>query len=203
MNVISDQGFVLKTVSYGDSDLIVSLLTKDSGLVNAFVRGAKNSKKRFGGGVLQPPHLIDFLASSKKSQDTESLTYLREASLLNDFTSIRSQYLSLNVLSMMIKTFLSGEDLQKEHFNLFGHGLVSLSKTTDYRRFFSHFIARYLVLEGVLPSDPVLAKLISLPLKEHANLSEETVKTVNQEAAVASHYLHSYINTKVEFKWPK
>lgn len=203
MNAITDQGFVLKTVSYGDSDLIVSLLTKENGMVKAFVRGAKNSKKRFGGGVLQPPHLIDFLASSKKSIDTESLTHLREASLLKDFAVLRSQYLSLNVLSMMIKICMTGEDLQKEHFNLFGHGLVSLSQTKNYRRFFSHFVARYLVLEGVLPSEPILSKLIALPMKEHAQLGDETVQTVNHEAAMASHYLHSYISSRVEIKWPK
>lgn len=49
---------VLRQVVYGESDLIVSLLTSDCGLVRGFARGGRKSVKRFG-SALSPFARID------------------------------------------------------------------------------------------------------------------------------------------------
>jgi DNA repair protein RecO (recombination protein O) len=48
---------VLRTVEYGESDLIVTLLTEQVGKLGVAVRGGRKSSKRFG-GALEPFHGI-------------------------------------------------------------------------------------------------------------------------------------------------
>jgi len=42
---------VLRAVSYGESDRVVTLLGRDTGKVSAMARGARRSQRRFGGGL--------------------------------------------------------------------------------------------------------------------------------------------------------
>lgn len=44
-------GVVLRVTPVGESDLVVQLFTRDHGRVSAFARGARRSRKRFGGGL--------------------------------------------------------------------------------------------------------------------------------------------------------
>ena len=44
-------GLVLDKIPYGDRDLIVTILTRDYGVVSAMARGARGSKRRFAGGL--------------------------------------------------------------------------------------------------------------------------------------------------------
>jgi len=48
---------VLRTVDYGESDRVVTLLSRERGKVSAFARGARASRKRFG-GALEPFTLL-------------------------------------------------------------------------------------------------------------------------------------------------
>lgn len=48
-----DEALVLSTVDYGESDRLVTLLTRDHGKLTAFAAGARKSKKRFA-GCLEP-----------------------------------------------------------------------------------------------------------------------------------------------------
>lgn len=45
------EAVVLRVVPYGDADLVVHLLARGLGKVGAFARGARKSRKRFGGGL--------------------------------------------------------------------------------------------------------------------------------------------------------
>jgi DNA repair protein RecO (recombination protein O) len=47
----------LRRVGYGESDLVVTLLTEDLGRVSALARGARKSRRRFGGS-LEPMHTL-------------------------------------------------------------------------------------------------------------------------------------------------
>ena len=48
---IQAEAVVLRVVPYGDADLVVHLLVRGLGKVGAFARGARRSRKRFGGGL--------------------------------------------------------------------------------------------------------------------------------------------------------
>lgn len=69
---------VLRTSQIRDSDLIISLLTEESGKLSALARGARNSKKRFLGGIdLFDCAIFEFQAG-KGNEHLLSLTGLSE-----------------------------------------------------------------------------------------------------------------------------
>ncbi len=68
---------MLRRVEYGDSDLVVTLLTEELGRVSALARGARNSRKRFGGS-LEPLHT---LAVRLEERPGAELCVLRESSI--------------------------------------------------------------------------------------------------------------------------
>lgn len=61
-------GFVLRAVDYGESDRVVTLLTRERGKVSAFARGARASRKRFG-GALEPFTLLSAEARERPGSD--------------------------------------------------------------------------------------------------------------------------------------
>ncbi|HKO53497.1 MAG TPA: DNA repair protein RecO [Polyangiaceae bacterium] len=68
---------LLRRVEYGDSDLVVTLLTDTIGRVSALARGARRSVKRFG-GVIEPMHTLRIAYDDRSGAE---LVVLREAKL--------------------------------------------------------------------------------------------------------------------------
>lgn len=59
---------VLRSVDYGDSDRVVTLLSRERGKVSAFARGARASRRRFGGG-LEPFTLVSAEVRERTGSD--------------------------------------------------------------------------------------------------------------------------------------
>jgi len=59
---------VLRTVDYGESDRVVTLLTREQGKLSAFARGARASRRRFG-GALEPFTLLTAEARMRAASD--------------------------------------------------------------------------------------------------------------------------------------
>ncbi len=76
---------VLRTVAYGDSDLIAHLLVRGRGRVSAFARGARSSRRRFG-AALEPFQLAEVLLAERPGQE---LWMLREATVIDAFPGLR------------------------------------------------------------------------------------------------------------------
>ncbi len=74
---IASDALVVRTVAYGESDLIVTLLTESDGKISALVRGGRKSSKRVG-GALEPVHTI----AVKLDDRGGDLATLREAALV-------------------------------------------------------------------------------------------------------------------------
>jgi len=57
---LQEPALLVRSVPYGDADLVVTFLLRDSGKVSTIVRGGRRSTKRFG-GALEPLHelLVD------------------------------------------------------------------------------------------------------------------------------------------------
>ncbi|HEY5376881.1 MAG TPA: recombination protein O N-terminal domain-containing protein, partial [Polyangiaceae bacterium] len=66
---------LLRRVEYGESDLVVTLLTDSIGRVSALARGARKSVKRFG-GVIEPMHTLRISYDDRAGAE---LVVLREA----------------------------------------------------------------------------------------------------------------------------
>lgn len=155
-NFLSDRFIVIKTYPYKESDLIIKAISSHQGLKRFLARGALNSKKRFGGGVLEPFHYLEFTfdQGKKKSASGESvLIELKEAKLLEDFKAIRKSYqlvsLGLKILSCYDHLELPEAEC-RGLFYLLGHSLRALGQTSDLDLFEVQFIAKFLYDQGVL-----------------------------------------------------
>jgi DNA repair protein RecO (recombination protein O) len=76
---------VLSAVDYGESDRVVALLSRERGKVSAFARGARASRRRFG-GALQPFTLV---AAEIRERAGSDLLGLDSVSPLRAFGGIR------------------------------------------------------------------------------------------------------------------
>jgi len=74
---IDSDALVVRTVGFGESDVIATLLTERLGKVGAVVRGARKGSRR-AGGALEPVHTIAVLLEDKGAE----LTTLKEARIV-------------------------------------------------------------------------------------------------------------------------
>jgi DNA repair protein RecO (recombination protein O) len=74
---IDSEALVVRTVEFGESDIIATLVTEQVGKVSAVVRGARKGPKRVG-GALEPIHTIAVLLEDKGGD----LATLKEAHIV-------------------------------------------------------------------------------------------------------------------------
>ena len=59
------QAIILSTMDYGESDRIISLFSLEQGRIRAFAKGARASRKRFG-GMLEPGNRLELTLQIKQ-----------------------------------------------------------------------------------------------------------------------------------------
>lgn len=82
--ILETKALLLRSVDYRDSDRIVTLLTPEQGTFGAIARGARKSRKRFG-GALQPFQELNVSYTASKSG---GLNTLREAKIARPFMAL-------------------------------------------------------------------------------------------------------------------
>jgi len=152
MAAFSTTGIMLRKVEYGDTDLIISLLTSDRGKLSVIAKSAKVSRKRFQ-GVLQLFSLIDLVCSTGRRQ---GLPVLQEASLKQPFPGIGTDIVKTayaNYWAELINIWLEEGEAQKPLFDLFLHALARLDAETGTGGALSIlFQVRFLSLSGLSPN---------------------------------------------------
>ncbi|PKN77413.1 MAG: DNA repair protein RecO [Deltaproteobacteria bacterium HGW-Deltaproteobacteria-10] len=78
-------GFVLRALSYGESDLIVTFYSNDFGKLKGIAKGAKRSKKRFA-NVFEPFSLTNIIFT-RKSRDM--LAFIESCEIIDHYDAIR------------------------------------------------------------------------------------------------------------------
>jgi len=78
---------VLKTTDYGESDRVVALFSEEHGRLSAFARGARASRRRFG-GALEPFTLV---AAELKERPGAELWGLESVAVRRAFGGIRGE----------------------------------------------------------------------------------------------------------------
>ena len=73
MALIETEGLILKSYSLAEADKIVSIFTKEHGLVRGVAKGAKRLKSKFGGG-LEPFTLVNVTYFQKEERELVSIT---------------------------------------------------------------------------------------------------------------------------------
>ncbi len=147
--------FVLRKVNYGEKDLIVTLLGRDTGKFSAIARGARASKKRFGGG-LQPMRCLDLSYSHKSSGN---LAFLREIDVLEDFPVLEGDFDRITIASYateLVREVSQEANPDVATFDLLRAFYRQLSEADDstlaLEAVLHHFELSLLEVQGALPS---------------------------------------------------
>lgn len=196
---VKEKVFVLRKTRYGDADLILNCLTSKGSRISFLARSALKSKKRFGGGVLEPTHYIHALYEDKggSSPAEQPLHTLKEASLIQGFDGLRNDYsrieAALYVVKLIAEVVKEGDVDSADLFNLLGNTLraAETSSRLDFLRI--HFEVKLLANQGVLPLEPEEEILLRLPISEHEHLPLSETQTSllrGRVKRVLNEYLH-------------
>ena len=195
---VKEKVFILKKVRYGEADLILNCLTPKGARISLFARSAVKSKKRFGGGVLEPTHYIHAIYEDKSSRSSSENTLhtLKEASLLEGFNGLRTDYArietALHFVKLISEVVKEGEIDSSGLFNLLGNTLkaAETSQHLDWLR--THFEVKLLSNQGVLAHEEEEEILLRASIAEHESLKLKDVEWARVRGrvrAVLSEYL--------------
>ena len=98
---MESDAIVLDTTEHGESDLIVTLFTHDTGRLSAIAKGAKRSKKRF----VNKLEIFTYLQIRYQQKNERSLAFLNEAEIHTSFPNIR-YHLNLYCIASIVREFL-------------------------------------------------------------------------------------------------
>jgi DNA repair protein RecO (recombination protein O) len=172
---VKSKVFILRKTRYGDNDLILNCLTPEGARVSLFARSALRSKKRFGGGVLEPMHYIHVMYEDKGQH---RLNTLKEASLIQDFAGLRTDYARIEAglyfVKLISEIVKEGEVDSAEIFNLLGNTLRAAETSLQLEHLKTHFEVKLLANQGVLPHEHEEQTLLALSIIDHekATLTE-------------------------------
>lgn len=161
----SNKLIVLKKIKMSESDLIVHGLTARGSRLHLLARGALRSKKRFGGGVLEPSHYIEieYTPPGENSQ----MGVLLEAKIIDSFEGLRKDYdrldTALRLLDLIERSSPGGE--MAGTFDLLGNALKSLDAGQRQDRIELQFMLKLLSIHGLLEREEWMNDFLKLPLR--------------------------------------
>lgn len=197
MSDVTEKFIILKKTKYGESDLIVNALSAIGTKKSFLAKGALKSKKRFGGGVLEPMHYVQF--TYKESKTESGINYLNEASIIDDFRNIRTDFdrveFALNIMNCVYHVSQEGDFDSSFLFNLVGHALRFLNTCTSDQllTFKLHFYLKFLFQQGVISIEPWMSPFLKANLSDSGLLQQsEAVSTYLDSIEVqVFHYIKS------------
>ncbi len=149
-----DHVIILHATPYGESDLILTLLGEKTGRFNAFVRGAKNSQKRFGTGLEAGAQA---LATSTPPGANSDLWHLKDLSQINHWPWMAAEEKRLEVklcgtyLLDLLKCFTPSAAPDSTLFALAMLAMAHLHTAPSVWEFACRFQVRLLQIHGICP----------------------------------------------------
>ena len=190
--LLRDKIIVLKKWPFSESDLIVRGLNTKGCQMSFIAKGALKSKKRFGGGVLDPSAYIELEYRPSK----KSLHVLQKAWFLEDFSKLRTDYDRLNLALYFIKVMgeisQEGTEDSEELFHLLGNALKEAENSLVLDSLKIFFQMKVLFLQGVLPAEFSHSEILKSALKSHKQFQMEAEKKQilsNKLEQTLKHYL--------------
>lgn len=84
--ILKTVGFILRTIKFRESDLILTVLSRDYGKISLIAKAARRTDSKFGVA-------IDLLTLSELVfYDAENLKLLKEASIIEEYHALKSDY---------------------------------------------------------------------------------------------------------------
>lgn len=196
-SVKSDRIIVLKKVAFGESDLIIHGLNGEGARVHFMAKAARKSRKRFGGGVLEPTRYIQVQYKERRENDEgQAIHFLLEAQPVEDFEGLRTSYdrleLGLFFVNLVSKVIQEGVLQEESLFNLLGHALKQAETSDRLNLLKLQFELKFLYQQGVLPPDLAIPEVLSSSILEHKSLEFDD-RQVSALQSKVNHFLHSYV----------
>jgi DNA repair protein RecO (recombination protein O) len=169
----SERVICLAKHKYGEADLILRFISSGGDVFSALAKSALKSRKRFGGGVLEPTHHMMVGLTKPYVAGTERLPILSEAQLLDDFSPLKKDYDRLHLALEFVRwvsTVAREGDSHKEIFNLLGHALKAAENSTQLPLLKIQFQIKLLHLQGMLPPEDRFLPFTKTPIREHHTL---------------------------------
>ncbi len=164
-----DKVIILKKTLYGEDDLVIHALSSQGAKISFIAKSARKSKRRFGGGVLEPTHLVQVQYSLNKKYQS-SLFLLEEASLLEVFSKLRTDYdrlqLALHFVEVVEKVSQEEEQHSEALFRLLGQALRAAENINNLSALKLQFALKLLWQQGVLEPEEWMWGLLKRPFAE-------------------------------------
>ena len=165
---------ILRKIKYGESDLIIQALSPLGEKISFMARGALRSKKRFGGGVLEPGHHV--LLTYKSSPVAGKMGNLQEASLIADFKNTRRSYdhleFALFILECAGKVGQEGDESSSFLYNLVGHTMKAVETCQNLEILKVQFYLKFLMHQGVMGLEAWMKPFLMAKVSEVDSLLE-------------------------------
>ena len=171
MGIESEGHFlILKKIKYSEADLIIHALSQGGEKMSFMARGALRSKRRFGGGVLEPTHHVKLTYTISSTSDMHTI---KEAQLLQGFELIRNDYdkldFALSALNCVSQVSLEGDSNSSTIYNLLGHllkRLEAVKNPTELSLIKTQFYLKFLLQQGVLEVEDWMKPFLKLTMQD-------------------------------------
>ena len=128
------EGIVLRTVPFGDADLIVSFLTPDFGLLKTFAKSPLKTKSRFGSSLEPLTHSnVAFWG-----KENTALPRLTQSDIIHSFQSIRDTlkcFLKVSEIIELTLRFIPERELNTRVYSLLLHTLHNIDNNPSIPNF--------------------------------------------------------------------
>ncbi len=146
MNLIKTKAIVIRSIPYGESDLVVIFFSPGFGIIRGMAKGARKSRKRFLGS-LEPFATVMLGAAVKESG---ALARVDTADLVNARLGIREDLKKYGAGSVMLElvSIFEVSGASGEVFHLIETALDILEGSSASLSLLAAFFPRYLSLSG-------------------------------------------------------
>jgi DNA repair protein RecO (recombination protein O) len=141
------EGVVLKTQKYGEADLIVTCLTSDKGIINAFAKSPRKTRSRFGSSLEPVTHSRISLWGKE-----QSLPKITQADIINSFRQIRDNYhdfVNISKLMEMLIALMPAGIPHKRLFSFFLNILHTVKSSEQEPKDALHLITQIRLLSVI------------------------------------------------------
>ena len=173
------QGFVLQSIRYGDTSLIVKIYTLDNGLQTFMVKGVRGKASKNRAAFFQPMTFLSFVQNSKPTKS--GIGYIKDIELLYAY---RSMAITMNKSAILI--YLS---------DLLSHTLTQQERNEPLYRFIFQSVEWLDLVESGYANFPLYFTLeLSrfLGFYPRSNYSEHAVFDMMEGQFVAALPPHAY-----------
>ena len=150
MPLLETEAVVLRTYRLGEADKIVSLFTRQAGLLRVVAAGAQRPKSRYG-GTLEPLSYVRLWLFEREHRD---LVRLNSAELIESFFEMQKDYrlqVAAQYVAEVSERFLPEREVNERAFRLLLAILRGLKQSGEIGRPLLYFNYWMLRLGGFLP----------------------------------------------------